>query len=184
MDVPFMERWQSGRSRRLAKPLTGVYSVRGFESPPLRHLLVAAALALSAAGCVQRILRIETEPLGALVLLDGKSIGETPVDHTFQYFGRREILVEKDGFERRVIEIDLDGKWYDAFPFDFFTEFLPLLPRTDLRTVWLKLRPSARTFAGETDPKKEQAAREALLRRAEEMRRWVPTGEATKPRAP
>jgi hypothetical protein len=36
--APRSERWLSGRKRRFAKPLDGVNSSRGFESPPLRSI--------------------------------------------------------------------------------------------------------------------------------------------------
>ena len=47
-------------------------------------LLSLAALA----GCVERRFVIESDPPGALVLMNGQQLGATPVDGHFVYYGR------------------------------------------------------------------------------------------------
>lgn len=169
------ERWQSGRMRRLAKPLSWYCRLRGFESPPLRQLLVLSISSLFLfSACVTRTLRVETQPTGALVFLDGKKIGESPIEVPFYHFGLREIVAEKDGYLRTVELIEIEGAWYEAFPFDYFTEFLPLFPRTDLRIANLNLRPSPRNFVKAGENVDDLAAREALLKRAQSAKNWSP----------
>ena len=130
--------------RRLAKPLNWLYRFRGFESPPLRQFGIFLFLLMSTflPSCVHRMLRVETYPPGATIFLDGKAIGNSPMEVPFYHFGTREIVADKDGYLRTVRLFEIDGAWYEEFPFDYFTEFLPLFPRTDLRVATIALRPS------------------------------------------
>src|SRR5262245_32199714 len=84
--------------RRLAKPLTGFSPCPGVRippSPPLRParrpLLAFFLLPLAASGCVTRTLRVETDPPGARVWIDGVEAGPSPVEVPFTHYGAREI---------------------------------------------------------------------------------------------
>lgn len=64
-------------------------------------LMVLSSLLLS--GCVSRRLTIRTNPPGALVKLNGKRLGFSPVSTDFTYYGTYEIELIKDGYETETI---------------------------------------------------------------------------------
>ena len=118
--------WQSGRLRRLAKPLTGVFPVRGFESLPVRHVGRAALLLGAAAlpGCVTSKLLVRSEPPGATVFLDGRRVGTTPYEESDPAYGTRRLQLELEGHRRLDQLIELDTPWYELWPIDFVAELL------------------------------------------------------------
>ena len=116
------------------------------------------ALVFGVSGCVERRLTINTQPQGALVILNDEEIGASPVTVGFEWYGDYNVTIRKDGYETLKTHRKLDAPWYDAFPFDFFAQIL-----TPDRIVdsyeW--------TFDLET---REQPTREELLHRATELR--------------
>jgi hypothetical protein len=85
--------------------------------------MVALAL-LTLAGCVERRLTIRTDPPSALVRLDGREIGFTPISIPFTHYGNRRVQIVKDGFETMTIDQPIYTPWYQYFPLDFITEVL------------------------------------------------------------
>ena len=65
-----------------------------------RHLLIILLLTLlPAAGCVERLITVRSDPPGALLWLNGEEIGNTPVTVPFTWYGTYEVLLRKDGYE-------------------------------------------------------------------------------------
>ncbi|HSG69044.1 MAG TPA: PEGA domain-containing protein [Planctomycetaceae bacterium] len=73
-------------------------------------------------GCVHRRMTIESNPPGALVLVDGKERGYTPVSLDFTYYGTREVTLIKDGYETQTFPAKLQTPWYQVIPLDFFSD--------------------------------------------------------------
>ena len=86
--------------------------------------LLAMAMLVSAAGCVQRRMTIRSNPPGALVYVDDYQIGTTPVSTDFIYYGTRKIRLVKDGYETLTVRQPFPIPWYEIFPLDFVTENL------------------------------------------------------------
>ena len=114
-----------------------------------------AAIILS--GCVERQLTINTEPQGAMVVLNDEEIGNSPVTVSFEWYGDYNMRVSKEGFETLKTHRELKRPWYDGFPFDLLTLLNP--ERTVDSYEW--------TF--ELEPKKE-INREALIQKAQELK--------------
>lgn len=125
-------------------------------------LLIAMALpTLLLAGCVERKLTINTEPQGALVLLNDEQIGTSPVTVDFNWYGDYYVRARREGYETLAIHRDLPRPWHDYFPLDFFAQVL--YPGRIVDTYeW--------TF--ELAPRKDMT-REELLENAEALRRQV-----------
>jgi hypothetical protein len=87
---------------------------------PTASLLVLIALA----GCVERKLKINTKPQGALVTLNDEEIGESPVTVNFNWYGDYCVRISKEGYETLNTHRELKGPWYDHFPFDFFAQIV------------------------------------------------------------
>ncbi len=120
--------------------------------------VVGLSVSLSLAGCVERRLTINTEPQGALVILNDEEIGESPVTVPFNWYGDYWVRISKQGYETLDTHRQLKGPWYDRFPFDFFAMLNP--KRTVDSYEW--------TF--ELSPKKE-ISREELIQKAEELKK-------------
>ena len=73
-------------------------------------------------GCVERKLTINTEPQGALVVLNDEEIGESPVTTSFNWYGDYCIRVSKEGYETLNTHQKLKAPWHDHFPLDFFAQ--------------------------------------------------------------
>lgn len=94
-----------------------------------RALLVACAIAccvLSGCQSVHRRITIDSDPPGALVLVDGEEQGLTPMSMDFTYYATREITLVKDGYETLTVYQKVPTPWYQVFPIDFVSDnFLP-----------------------------------------------------------
>jgi hypothetical protein len=93
-----------------------------------RSLVVRAIFCLVAGlalgGCVERKLMINTEPQGALVILNDEQIGESPVTVNFNWYGHYNVRIREEGYETLKTHKDLKSPWYDEFPFDFFAQIV------------------------------------------------------------
>ncbi len=58
-----------------------------------------ALLAATLTGCVERQIRVTSEPSGARVWLNDQEIGVTPCDARFTFYGKYDVRIEKSGFE-------------------------------------------------------------------------------------
>jgi hypothetical protein len=125
----------------------------------VRSLAACAALAcLALTGCVDRRFIISSDPPGALVLVNGKPIGITPVDKQFTYYGKYRLTIIKDGYETLVVDQPVPTPWYEYFPLEFISENLVPWPIRDERPFHYKLEPL------------QVVPPEAVLSRAEQLR--------------
>ena len=86
----------------------------------------AAALLglLFATGCVERELRVESEPSGADVWIDGRLAGKTPLVEPFIFYGTRGLELRHDGCTPVRQAVPIRAPWYQIIPLDFFFEHL------------------------------------------------------------
>ena len=87
-------------------------------------LSVCIATAAVLSGCVERQLTINTQPQGAIVVLNDEEIGISPVTVNFNWYGDYNVRIQKEGFETLKTHRKLKGPWYDSFPFDFVAQIL------------------------------------------------------------
>jgi hypothetical protein len=120
---------------------------------------VAMALAgVGLSGCVERRYVIESDPPGALVLVNGQPLGTTPVDGYFIYYGDYNFTLIKDGYQTKQVTQKLTSPWFELPPFDFATENLYPGKIEDVRRFRYCLDPLV------------QVRTDELLRQAEELR--------------
>jgi hypothetical protein len=79
-------------------------------------------LLLSAVGCVERTVRIDTRPQGALVILNDEEVGASPVKVSFLWYGDYDLVLRKEGYETRSTSFQLDAPWWQYPPVDFLAE--------------------------------------------------------------
>lgn len=107
----------------------------------LSRLLLLAACVCALSGCVSRRMTIRSNPPGALVEVDGRRIGYTPVSFDFTYYATYEITLTKVGFEPVTVQQPVPAPWYQMFPLDFVSDnFLPFRV-TNRQDFTYQLRP-------------------------------------------
>ena len=111
-------------------------------------------------GCVERQLTINTEPQGALVLLNDEEIGESPVTVSFEWYGDYNVRISKEGYETLNTHRNLKAPRHDKFPFDFFAMLSPKR-KVDYYQWDLKLE------------QRKQIDREQLIQNAEELKKQL-----------
>jgi hypothetical protein len=128
----------------------------------LAAVLCATIFPVGLSGCVERYFRIDTEPAGARIYINGEDAGVSPVERPFTHYGtmRVDAHFEKQPGVTQLVE--LEPPWYQYFPLDLFSELLDPVTHVDRHTVTI-------TFA--EPPSEPAAAREAAVRRnAEQLR--------------
>ena len=109
-------------------------------------------------GCVERKLTIRTEPPGAMVVLNDEEIGESPVTVGFSWYGDYCVRISKEGYQTLDTHQQLEGPWYDDFPFDFFAEIVNPRKIVDSYEWTFELSPMP------------PVSRDELIRTAEQMK--------------
>ncbi len=132
-------------------------------------ILFAVACLATSTGCVQRRLHIQTQPEGAMVLVDRQYVGHSPVSVPFTYYGTREVELQKDGYQTTRVKQRIRPPVYEMFPFSFFSENLGLRERRDVRVLDFVMEP------------KQPVMEHQLLDRGTQLRTDVHRGTVTGP---
>ena len=128
----------------------------------LRYFVISAlVLSMFLSGCVRRRMTVRSNPPGATVYLDGQEIGRTPFSTNFDFYGKREFRVVKDGYETKTVILPVRAPWYEWFPLDFASEILLPGKLTDRKFYEIDMQPLLVVPTPE------------LRGRAEELRRYA-----------
>jgi hypothetical protein len=104
-------------------------------------LLILLLVLTSQLGCVRRRMTIVSNPPGAVVYVDERRIGVTPVSTSFTYYGTRSIRLVKDGFETVCEDHKFSTPWYQYVGLDFVSENLWPSEIRDERVLNFQLSP-------------------------------------------
>ncbi|MHB0956411.1 MAG: PEGA domain-containing protein [Pirellulaceae bacterium] len=85
-------------------------------------LLLVLLTITAHSGCVRRRMTVRSNPPGAVVFVDERRLGVTPVSTSFTYYGTRDVRLMKDGFETVTEEHKFATPWYQFPVIDFFAE--------------------------------------------------------------
>jgi len=120
-------------------------------------------LALATTGCgTRRTITITSDPAGAMVYLNDREVGRTPVTVEFLWYGVYDVRLEAEGYEALWTTGQADAPLWDMPGPDLVAEAVGY--QVDLR--WhFELAP------------REQAATEDVVDRARQMRASVRQGE-------
>lgn len=102
-----------------------VDDVRG-RGPATLGFLIGCTVAMAAGGCVERVVSITSEPPGALVYLNDREIGRTPVETRFVHYGTFDVRLLREGFEPLATVGEAKAPLWDTVPLDFVATILPL----------------------------------------------------------
>lgn len=122
-----------------AEKRKGGHAARAQRSPAVMSAfqlfrLSAFALCVVASGCVRRTITVTSEPSGALVWLNGREIGRTPVETDFLYYGTYDVQLEAEGYEPLLTFGQAKPPWWDNIPLDLAAELTP--GRKHARVAW------------------------------------------------
>ncbi len=76
-------------------------------------------------GCVERTIKITSEPPGALVYLNDEEVGRTPCRTEFTYYGTYDVRLVLDGYEPYMGPGKMDTPIHQWPVFDLVAEILP-----------------------------------------------------------
>jgi hypothetical protein len=163
-----------GAPRRRPRPVIGIAAgctmprMTG-PDPRMACLGLLAATMLLAGGCVRRTITVRSSPPGALVWVNDREVGRTPVDVEFQHYGTYDVRLELEGYEPLSTSGHASPPWWDVVGPDLVAELLPVQLHSDVQWEY-QLEPAA-------------AADPGLVDRARELRRSaeVPIGTGPEP---
>ena len=127
-------------------------------------------MVLFAGGCIERTITITSEPAGALVWLNDREIGRTPVDVDFVHYGTYDVLLIKEGYEPLQTFGKASPPFWDNVGLDFVADLVPATLTSEIE--W--------HYVLEVQPEDAAAARAELIERATKLRERVaetPLGE-------
>lgn len=132
---------------------------------------VALAIVLAGllVGCVERTIKITTQPSGATVILNDEEVGRSPADVRFTWYGTYDVIIRKEGYKTLHTPQKIDPPVYQWPVIDIFTELLIPAKWHDVRTWHFDLEPQP------------LPQREELLERATQFRQEAQEGSAAKP---
>jgi hypothetical protein len=133
-----------------------------------RWTALLAALVL-VAGCVERTMTIKSDPPGALIYLNDREIGRTPVTRDFTWYGNYQVEVRKDGYETLKTHKWVIAPAYEWIPLDLLAELVPVTFR-DRQKLFFQLKPETSNIA-EAGP---------MLSRAEQLKSELQSSEHTR----
>lgn len=138
-------------------------------------LLSLSVSSLLLSGCVERKLTITSQPTGALVYMNDKEVGRTPIETDFVWYGNYDVQVRKEGYETLDKPTNLRAPWWQIPPIDLFAELAPWHP-TDRKRLHYTLTPRK----SEELPPEEMMGRALELKPQLENSRY-PTTQTTQP---
>jgi hypothetical protein len=99
---------------------------------------------------------ISTNPPGAVVYVNDKLIGPSPVDYRFIYYGSYRIKIEADGYQTLVVNQEITAPVYEYPPIDLIVENVNPFIISDRQPFHYDLAPMPRTNVDELRSQGEQ----------------------------
>ena len=131
-----------------------------------RLLSVVAALAPAltlASGCVERTMKIRTDPPGALIIVNDEEVGVSPVRFSFLWYGDYDILLRKAGYQTLKTHYRVEAPWYQWPPFDLVAETLvPVMIRDEHELPTFVLEPAQTPTVAEVTERAVELRKRAL----------------------
>jgi hypothetical protein len=144
---------------RVPSRVMSLISCRESRVESRKSVVGLAALALLMTGCVRRTIEITTSPEGALVWVNGREVGRTPVTVDFMHYGMYDLMIKKTGWEPIIDARKAPIPVTDMPGLDLLVEILPVDVHHTLH------------WHIDMEPRDESNA--ALLKRADHLRREI-----------
>ncbi|MDA1007422.1 MAG: PEGA domain-containing protein [Planctomycetota bacterium] len=96
--------------------------------------VVGSITTLFCGGCVERTLRVTSDPQGATVLLNHREVGTTPCEVEFVHYGTFDVEIRLDGYDAWVGPRAVDAPMWDVPGPDLLAQLLPT--RIESKDAW------------------------------------------------
>jgi hypothetical protein len=141
----------------------------------LRALLLLSACALPLGGCLQRTIKVTTQPPGAVVWINDQEVGRTPLETDFTFYGKFSVRIRKEGYEPIIDVKNVKAPLQEQPVIDLFAEVIPINYNNIVEWHW-DLQPVAEVQLGSA------ASEAAVIHSAHQLRAQLQgTNEAAKP---
>lgn len=127
----------------------------------MRRATLILVLLAALPACVERRIRVTSEPPGALVWVNDREIGRTPVETRFKYHGLYDVRLEMEGYEPLITSARASAPWYEYPGPDLLAEVAPFTVRNTQE--W--------HFELDPVPASGPGSERELIERADELRR-------------
>lgn len=135
----------------------------------MRRCLALLPAVLVLPGCLERTIRITSEPPGAVVWLNDTELGRTPVETDFTFYGVYDVRMHLEGYEPVTSSREAKAPFYEYPGPDIVAEALPVRIPTLIEWNFVLV-----PLAESTTPKVQ--SQDELLDRAREMRGTINEG--------
>jgi hypothetical protein len=134
-----------------------------------RRMLLLLATPLLTVGCVQRTMTINSDPPGAVVVMNDQELGRTPLTKGFTWYGTYDVQVRMEGYETLSKKEPVIAPVWQWPPFDLAAELWPGHLK-DERHLLYTLKPVATT----------QVSPQTMLARSAELQSKLESSQYTK----
>ncbi len=106
---------------------------------PARAVVVfaLAGAALLSGGCLERTIKVTTEPEGAVVWINDVEVGRTPLETDFTYYGDFSVRIRKEGYEPVVDVKHVSAPVQELPVVDLAAEALPVKFENNVYWHWV-----------------------------------------------
>jgi hypothetical protein len=122
----------------------------GVQMAGYRSILLMVAVLATGCANVERKMTIETDPPGALVMLNNQEAGRTPFTREFTWYGNYDVQIRKEGYESVKTNQWVVAPIWQWVPFDLVAELFPIHLK-DHHTYRFELEPAATVPLEEDD---------------------------------
>jgi hypothetical protein len=91
----------------------------------MKRGIIILSLVIIFAGCANRQMTIRSQPEGAKVIIDSQEMGVTPYTFPFTYYGTRQIILQKEGYQTQTNMAPVKPPFIHIFPFDLLIFLIP-----------------------------------------------------------
>ena len=125
---------------------------------------------------MERKLTLTSEPSGALVYMNDREVGRTPIETDFIWYGKYDVQVRKEGYVTFNKPQRLKTPWWQIPPIDLLAEMAPWHP-TDRQALHFVLKPRE----ADNTPPEELVSKALLLKPQLESTKHPTTTPSTVP---
>ena len=127
-------------------------------------------LVLICGGCakVQRTISINSDPPGAVLIMNDQEVGRTPITRDFIWYGWYDVVLRKEGYKTLKTRAKVIAPPWQWPPFDLAAEFSPARLK-DRHKLMFTL-----------EPEEEVPSNDEMLGRADQMRAQLESSQFTR----
>ena len=136
----------------------------------ISFILIALTLTT---GCVHRVVKVTSDPPGALVTMNDQEIGRTPLEKEFTWYGYYDVQVRADGYETIKTGAQVPAPWWQWIPLDLITDMFPI---RDEHALHYTLKPTTKPNLNELVEEGQQMSQKL---ESGPRTKWIVTSQPT-----